>query len=57
MDFAIGHPCLYDKIKAICFEIDDKILYNAYIFFIIRQKILCRQRKINFADPSLKTKQ
>ena len=29
MDFAIDHTCFYDKIKAICFEIDDKILYNA----------------------------
>ena len=29
MDFATDHPCLYDKIKAICFEINDKILYNA----------------------------
>ena len=28
MDFAIDRPCLYDKIKAICFEIHDKILYD-----------------------------
>ena len=29
MDFAINRPCLYDKYKAICIEIHDKILYDA----------------------------
>ena len=38
MDFAIDHPCLYDKIKAICFEVDDKIYTMRNIFLYYDKK-------------------